>query len=121
MFDSLQVTRPLRLALLRPFFDPKRTAFCKHISPLPYIINLLPHPPPKPVKYVTLSPCPPVTLSSLTLLPCLPLPCPQATCSLVYLSTRQPVNLFTRQPVNSSTYPQNLRYSCIILISLHNH
>ena len=34
--------------------------------------------PPKPVKYVTLSPCP--------LLPCLPLPYPQTTCLLVNLS-----------------------------------
>ena len=59
VFDSLQVTRPPRLALLRPFFDQKYNIFCKYISPSPYIINLLPHPPKKLVKDVTLSPCPP--------------------------------------------------------------
>ena len=61
-----------KTAFLRPFFDLKCNIFCKHISPLPYIINLLPPPPPNLLNMLLCLLVP--------LLLCLPLPCPQATC-----------------------------------------
>lgn len=77
----MQVTKPPRLALLRPFFDPKHTDFCKHISLQPYIINLLPHSP----------------KNLLNMLPCLLVPL--LLCLPFTLSAN---NLFTRQFVNLS-------------------
>ena len=107
VFDSLQVARPLKTALLRPFFDLKYNIFCKHISLQPYIINWLPHPPKKPVKHVTLSPCPPVTLSLLTL-------------STSNLFTCQLVNL-SNSFVLSTQHQYALRYQLPVHFPLGKH
>lgn len=107
----MQVTRPPRLALLRPFFDPKRTDFCKHISPHPTLSTGY-FPPSKPVKHVTLSPCPLVTLSPITLSP--------ITLSASNLFTRQLVNL-SDPFVLSTQYQYAQRYQSPVHFPLGKH
>ena len=67
-----------KTAFLRPFFDLKCNIFCKHISPPTLHYQLVTASSPKPVKYVTLSPCP----------LCYPVSPYPVRKKLVYLSTR---------------------------------
>ena len=111
LLSKLSATRTLRLCrslclrhlreivfILSPPCSPTLcvTFICSRLT----LSLQIPEKPQKPVKHVTLSPFPHVTLSPITL---------------------SASNFFTCHLLNSSTYPQNLRYSCIILISLHNH